>query len=409
MNYPSTWQQKKLIDCLEKLIDYRGKSPPKSSSGIPLITARNVRMGKLDFSVKEYILESDYDAWMSRGIPKPEDLLLTTEAPLGMVAMFPSNGKYAVAQRTVTLRPSREKLDSRFLMNFLLSTEGQRRLEIKSSGSTAKGIKQSELRQILIPLPPLPEQQKISEILSTWDEAIDLTQQLIDAKKKRKKGLMQKLLWVAKGDESPKLRLSEYRDSWHLTRFGDIFERVTRKNSEGNNNPLTISAQHGLVSQTQFFNKVVASDSLDRYYLLRCGEFAYNKSYSEGYPFGAFKRLDKYDAGALSTLYICFRIIDSDTSSDYFVHFFESGGMNRGIYSIAQEGARNHGLLNMSVKDVFNLHIYIPSYEEQKELAKFFNMLDEEILLLKKKLAALQKQKKGLMQQLLTGKTRVKV
>ena len=280
-------------------------------------------------------------------------------------------------------------------------------MERIATKTTVSYMNKAACESIPIPVPPLPEQRKIAAILSTWDEAIDLTERLIAAKQRRNQALMQRLLLVNQKDESPKHRFPAFSGSWQQVQFGDIFERVTRKNSIGNNNVLTISAQHGLISQTEFFNKIVASESLSGYYLLKRGEFAYNKSYSAGYPYGAFKRQDAYDAGVLSTLYVCFRFKSSDVNSDYFVHFFEAGGMNHGVYSIAQEGARNHGLLNMSVNDLFALPLHIPSLDEQNALASLFNDLDKELALHQQKLAALRRQKQGLMQQLLTGRVRV--
>jgi type I restriction enzyme, S subunit len=189
--------------------------------------------------------------------------------------------------------------------------------------------------------------------------------------------------------------------------FHKVFTRSTRKNIVGNTNILTISGSLGLINQQEFFNKRVASENLDNYYLLKKGEFAYNKSYSNGYPLGAIKRLDRYDAGVLSTLYICFKVNSNDVDCDFLMHYFESGIFNREIYGIAQEGARNHGLLNISVSDFFETLLYLPSKNEQKRIAETLNIADTEISTLEKQLSAYKQQKRGLMQQLLTGKKRV--
>ena len=122
--HPNGWNSKPLAQLLDKIIDYRGQSVPKSSSGIPLITARNVREGYLDFSNQEYVDESKFEEWMSRGTPKKGDILFTTEAPLGKACRYPSEGVYAIGQRTVTLRTNK-KLDSEFLLYTILSERGQ--------------------------------------------------------------------------------------------------------------------------------------------------------------------------------------------------------------------------------------------------------------------------------------------
>jgi type I restriction enzyme S subunit len=261
-----------------------------------------------------------------------------------------------------------------------------------------------DFKRFRFALPPLSEQRKIVDILGTWDQAIALTERRTEAARQRKEGLMQRLL-------TGRARFPEFeREEWRTVRFHDVFQRVTRKNESENQNVLTMSAQLGLVSQTEYFNKRVASKTLSHYYLLKTGEFAYNKSYSSGYPFGAVKRLDAHKEGVLSTLYICFRLRNAARyDSDFFTHFFEAGQLNKGIYAIAQEGARNHGLLNISISGFFDLTMTVPSYEEQKRIASVLNACDREIELLTQKHDALQRQKKGLMQRLLTGRVRVEV
>ena len=188
---------------------------------------------------------------------------------------------------------------------------------------------------------------------------------------------------------------------WGEVRFHDMFSRVVRKNKEGNTNVLTISAQYGLINQNDFFNKTVASDDKSNYYLMKKGEFAYNKSYSNGYPFGALKRLDFYDKGIVSPLYICFAANENNKCPDFYVHYFEAGLMNKEIQAFAQEGARNHGLLNISVDDFFNSNLLNPPLSEQKKIAEILATQDRVIELKEKLIAEKQSQKKYLMSVLL--------
>lgn len=141
---------------------------------------------------------------------------------------------------------------------------------------------------------------------------------------------------------------------------------------------MTISAQYGLVDQITFFNKTVASVDLSGYYLLYNGDFAYNKSYSNDYAWGAVKRLDKYEKGCLSSLYFVFHPTDK-VDSDYLTHYFETSKWHKGISDIAGEGARNHGLLNMAVDDYFATKHYLPSLSEQKKIACFLNLITKRI------------------------------
>ena len=175
------------------------------------------------------------------------------------------------------------------------------------------------------------------------------------------------------------MRFREHTDEWHKFALSDFVTRITRRNKNNESSlPLTISAQYGLVDQITFFNKTVASVDLSGYYLLYNGDFAYNKSYSNDYAWGAVKRLDRYDKGCLSSLYFVFRPTDK-VNSDYLMHYFETSKWHKGISDIAGEGARNHGLLNMAVEDYFATQHYFPSLPEQKKIANFLNLITKRI------------------------------
>lgn len=203
------------------------------------------------------------------------------------------------------------------------------------------------------------------------------------------------------------MRFSGFDDEWKSFKLSEISKRITRKNkSLETDRPLTISAQYGLVDQIEYFNKIVASKSLKGYYLLNKGEFAYNKSYSNGYPFGAVKRLDDYENGAISTLYICFNTNDK-MNSDLLKEYFETDKWHEEIYKIAVEGARNHGLLNVAVGDFFNTkHVLPTNNHEQEKIAKFLIEINTKIDLLENKHKAYQDFKKYLMQKIFAQELR---
>lgn len=166
------WQEYKLEDVIEKFIDYRGKTPNKTTIGVPLITAKIVKGGRL-MEPNEFISEIDYPNWMTRGFPEIDDLIITTEAPLGEVALI-KNKRVALAQRIITLQTKKSICDSRFLKYYFQSEEGQQRLHSRATGTTVEGIKSSELKKIEISLPPFRVQQSIAEVLSSLDDKIDL-------------------------------------------------------------------------------------------------------------------------------------------------------------------------------------------------------------------------------------------
>ncbi len=174
------------------------------------------------------------------------------------------------------------------------------------------------------------------------------------------------------------LRFKGNTDPLSTYRMEDFCSRITRKNKDNQCSlVLTIAAQYGLVDQESFFNKTVASENLAGYYLLHKGEFAYNRSYSAGYDWGAVKRLEKYPEGVLSTLYICFKIDESAVDSDYLAYYFESTKWHKGLSDIAGEGARNHGLLNVSVNDYFNTRHRFHCMREQKIIASMLNIISQ--------------------------------
>ncbi|MHB1220791.1 MAG: restriction endonuclease subunit S [Gammaproteobacteria bacterium] len=168
----SEWQVLNLEDCLEALIDYRGKTPKKTTSGIPLVTAKVIKGGRIE-APSEYIAAEDYDTWMRRGIPKTGDVVMTTEAPLGEVAQL-GKEKIALAQRVITLRGKSDLLDSTYLLYLLQTEEMQEKIKARASGTTVLGIKQSELRKIPISVPPLYLQQNVTSVLSALDLRITL-------------------------------------------------------------------------------------------------------------------------------------------------------------------------------------------------------------------------------------------
>lgn len=209
--------------------------------------------------------------------------------------------------------------------------------------------------------------------------------------------------------KQPKLRFkaddgNQYPE-WEEKRLEEVAVRITRKNKDNCTDiPLTISSLDGLIDQRDFFNKIVASKDMSGYYLLKRGEFAYNKSYSKGFDFGSIKRLNLYDEGALSTLYICFALNDNE-DSDFYQKYFDSLSWYPELQKICAEGARNHGLLNVSTNDFFQLKLHVPkSKEEQQEIASLFTELDNLIQSAQKELDGYRELKQGMLQKMFPKK-----
>ena len=208
--------------------------------------------------------------------------------------------------------------------------------------------------------------------------------------------------------KQPSYRFAGYTESWVEKKLGEIVERITRKNKNLESDlPLTISAQYGLIDQETFFNKKVASKDVSGYYLLKKGEFAYNKSYSSDYPWGAVKRLDNYEMGVLSTLYIVFR--PNSIDSDFLAVYYDSPKWYKEVSMRAAEGARNHGLLNISPQDFFDTELIFPvNQSEQTAIGSFFQDIDQLISLQQRKLEVLKEQKKTYLKLLFPAKGQTK-
>ena len=203
----------------------------------------------------------------------------------------------------------------------------------------------------------------------------------------------------------PELRFKGFTDDWEQRKLGEIADRILRKNKNNISNlPLTISAQSGLIAQNNFFDKQVASQNLSNYLLLYKGDFAYNKSYSNGYPYGAVKRLEKFNCGVVSSLYIAFK--PTHVLPNFLAEYYETTKWYVEIYKRAAEGARNHGLLNISATDFFNSDISLPKREnEQEKIGQLFQSLDKTITLHEEKHRQLELLKKALLQKMFADKT----
>ncbi len=302
-------------------------------------------------------------------------------------------------QRVCLLRPKSGKINGYYLLQLLRSNAFLDQFFESSIGGTGNqsNVSITILKDMIVGLPEIEGQTAAASLLSAWDLAIEKAERLIAAKEKRFTLLTQELIHNCTED----LR------HFHLR---DICEPVTRKNDGNELNVLTTSAQHGLISQLDYYKKSVSAEDVRGYYLLKNGEFAYNRSSSNGYPYGAIKRLEDYPQGVLSTLYLCFSLKnDAPCDSDFMAHAFEAGLLNKQLVGVCQEGARSHGLLNITKTDFFGMKISLPAIAAQKQISAILNTARQEIDLLKKQAEAFRRQKRGLMQKLLTGEWRVQV
>ena len=293
-----------------------------------------------------------------------------------VVEFYNLDGKKVVCGlHTIHGRNNNGQTAKGFLGYCFSSTVFHNQIRRIAQGTKIYSINTRNFSEVFVGLPSMNEQQKIATLLRLMDERIATQNKIIEDLKKLKSAIAETLFCTPK-ESMPAKRLSPYSKEWKLVKLSDICQRIQTKNiGRQCRQVLTIAAQYGLVNQEDFFNKTVASENLEGYYLLQKGDFAYNKSYSGDYTWGAIKRLERYDKGVLSPLYICFRPDSSKVDADFLAHYFESKKWYKGVADIAGEGARNHGLLNISVIDFFNTTHRIPNIDEQKRIAKILNSL----------------------------------
>ena len=305
-------------------------------------------------------------------------------------------GKFDYHQRVYAIRDFSNNVNGKYVY-FYFKDRFYKRVMRLSAKNSVDSVRMEMISEMPIALPQLAEQEKIADFLTTIDEKINILEQKLKLMQKYKKAVMQKIFTQ---QVRFKDKTGQNFADWQRKKLGDTFKRITFKNTENNQNILTISAQQGLVSQTDYFNKIVAAKNVTNYYLLRKNDFAYNKSYSVGYPMGAIKKLNDYSKGVVSTLYICFRAMD-ERNVEFFEQLFETGLQNAEIEKVAQEGARNHGLLNIAVADFFNILVFTPTdIEEKQKIADFLKSIDDRITQEQNKLKLAKSFKKSLLQRM---------
>lgn len=393
--FEDEWKECKLSSLGKSLIGltYSPDDITCKDNGILVLRSSNIKNDRLEFIDNVYVnskIKNDI-------FVKNNDILICSR-----------NGSRALIGKSALIKELNEKATFGAFMTVFRSNNGEFIYQLIKTreffkqinmnlGATINQITSGNLNSFKFKLPSAQEQEKIANFLSRVDSIIEKQEKKVEYWNSYKKGMMQKIF-------SQKIRFKDKKGrdypEWEKVHLNKFVERVVRKNKDNvSKRPLTISAQYGLVDQEEFFNKLVASKNLEGYYLLKNGEFAYNKSYSTGYPFGAIKRLDKYENGAVSTLYICFKV-KNNINSDFIAQYFESSKWHKEIAMIAVEGARNHGLLNVSVSNFFETIHYIPCLEEQNKISKFLLNIDNILFKENKKLEELVQWKKGLLQQM---------
>ena len=379
--FTDDWEQRKLRDLVKEI----KRNDPNSSAPIMMITANDGFINQSERystdnagkSLQKYILlqrgELAYNHGASKLRPYGSCFALIDE----------ENARIPYVYHCFSCGNENPEFLS-LVLNSKAVEQQLRRLV--SSGARMDGllnISFDDYTSIPIMIPNRNEQKQIADYIHTLNGLITLHQRKYDMLQKVKKSMLEKM-FPKNGSKVPEIRFAGFTDDWEQRKLGDVVQRITRKNENMESSlPLTISAQYGLIDQNEFFDKRIASKDVSDYYLVYRGEFAYNKSTSTDAPWGAIKRLDRYEKGVLSTLYIVFRIQnEEETDSDYLVSYYDTELWHNGVQAIAAEGARNHGLLNIAPNDFFETNLLMPeSVNEQRMIGTFFKKLDHLITL----------------------------
>lgn len=317
----------------------------------------------------------------------------TTQSEVGMIG----------SHRFPMYRPVNDRVNIDYLISYFLTKRGTDILEAASPGGAGrnKTLGQDRFLKSKITLPPIEEQQKIATILTTQDKVIELKEKRLAEKQRQKKYLMQQLL-------TGKKRLPGFSEEWKIKPLKKLTEKQKKKN-HGFQYRLVLSnsAQHGIVSQDQEFDKEIANEErIDGYYVVIPGAFVYNPRISVTAPCGPINVNETGETGIMSPLYTMFTISSPQISQDFLKYYFQSSCWYKYVKGVANYGAR-HDRISISDGDFFDMPIPLPTKEEQNYIAKVLSAADREIELLQQDIEQEKQKKKALMQLLLTGIVRV--
>lgn len=388
---PEDWEVVKLGNICKF---YKGKGISKenlSEEGIPCI-----RYGELYTTYNEKI-----DNVFSKTNVDIKELFLSKSNDI----IIPASGETAIDIATAScvlhdnialsgdLNVIRTKENGIFL-SYYLNVVAKHRIASIAQGVSVVHLYSSQLENLFLSLPPIKEQEKIAEILTTWDEAITKQEELIKAKELQKKGLMQKLL-------SGEVRFNGFSDKWEDIRLGKYIKEISKKNKENIDLVLSVTNKHGFIAQKDYFDKEVASKNTSNYKIVKRGNFAYNPSRIN---VGSLGLLEEYEIGILSPMYVIFECLKG-LNKEYLNYWLNTHNFIGNLYKFLSGSVRD----SLAFNDMKLMKIKLPVLKEQEKIVEVLSLVDKEIDLLKKELEELKLQKKALMQKLLTGQVRVKV
>ena len=368
----NTWEQRKLIDVCD-YVDYRGKTPTKTDSGVFLVTAKNVKDGYIDYGVsQEYISEDDYEEVMHRGKPEIGDVLITTEAPCGNVAQV-NRADIALAQRIIKYRGQSNIVDNTYLKDYLQSPEFQNILNAKSSGGTVKGIKGSILHQQEIKYPKYEEQFKIGSYFNNLDNLITLHQRKCDDTKELKKYMLQKM-FPKNGEKFPEIRFKGFTEAWEQRKLGDLLNETREKTSVEDEDTLLSCAIDGMFLNSELFSHFRGSSNIG-YLKVKKNDLILS---AQNLHLGNCNVNLRFEHGIISPAYKVYELINCDP---LFMQAWVKQDKTKDFFLKASTEGASICRKNIVWEELYKQELPVPKINEQVKIGAFFQNLDNLITL----------------------------
>lgn len=405
MKIPSSWQILPLQEVaqLQAGLALNSKLKIHEPVNVPYLRVANVQAGYIELNdLKTVVVEK---STMQRFLLLAGDVLLTEGGDfdkLGRGAVWREQISPCLHQNHVfAIRTNAAKLLPEFLSYQAESNYGRNYFQSCSKQSTnLASVNSTQIKNFPVILPPLVEQQRITEFLGTWDEAIEKLERLIAAKEKR-------LSWIRANILTGKVRINGFSSKWKQIIFLEIASRVTRSVGKERVAPVSISAGKGFVLQEEKFGRNIAGKQYSKYTLLFPEEFTYNKGNSKTYECGCVYQWRGKAPVAVPNVFVSFSLNAKLADARFISHFFEADLHANELRKFINSGVRNDGLLNVTPDCFFKIILSLPELPEQKAIANILDTTSQEIDILRAELIMFQKQKRGLMQKLLTGTWRV--
>ncbi|EFU8272258.1 TPA: restriction endonuclease subunit S [Escherichia coli] len=407
---PKGWEIKHLSELASKISDGIHKTPLYAdTSEIYFINGNNLKSGSIVIQDSTKCVDEN-DAINHRKDLGVRTLLMSINGTIGNLAYY--RGENVVLGKSASYINIKDSVNLDFIYYVLSSSKTQAFYESELTGTTIRNLSIKSIKSTEILTPPLPEQKKIAQILSTWDKAISVTEKLLTNSQQQKKALMQQLLTGKKRLGLPagsyEFKITRYGSipkDWDYPAIKEICTQVSEKNSAAVDHPvLSCSKYDGFVDSLKYFNKKVYSDDLSGYRLIHRGCFGFPSNHIEE---GSIGLQNLYDTGIVSPIYVVFRASPTKVDNSYLYAVLKTDHYKQIFGAATNASVDRRGSLRW--KEFNQIHVPLPPLKEQQKISAVLSAADAEITTLEKKLACLKDEKKALMQQLLTGKRRVKV